>query len=80
MTTPRVATDGIESEVWIDAPPETVFTYFTDPEKHQRWFGSDVTLEPWKNGIYRVCLASGQTVLGEFVEVVPPERLVLTWG
>ena len=80
MTTPKIGTDRIESEVWIDAPPETVFAYFTDPDKHQRWFGVDVTLEPWQHGLYRVRLASGQTVLGEFVEVVAPERLVLTWG
>ena len=80
MTQSGRAIDTIESEVWIDAPPETVFTYFTDPEKHQQWLAPAITLEPWPNGIYRVHSDTGRIMLGEFVEVVPPERLVFTWG
>ena len=37
-------------------------------------------LDPRPGGIYRVDVVPGSIAVGEFVELDPPRRLVLTWG
>ncbi len=66
-------------EVRISASPETVFPYFTDPERIVRWKGEEATLKPAAGGVYRVKMGEN-TVLGEYLEVDPPRRVVFTWG
>jgi uncharacterized protein YndB with AHSA1/START domain len=70
----------VEREVNIDASPETVFEFFTDPAKMVRWKGAQATLDPRPGGVYRVEMNEQAIVLGEYVEVDPPNRLVFTWG
>jgi uncharacterized protein YndB with AHSA1/START domain len=73
--------DAGELEVRIQARPETVFEFFVDPEKMTRWKGTEAELDPRPGGRYRVGgIAGGATVVGEFVEIDPPRRLVFTWG
>jgi len=73
--------DAGELEVRIQARPETVFEFFVDPEKMKRWKGTEAELDPRPGGTYRVSgIAGGATVVGEFVEIDPPRRLVFTWG
>ncbi|MGH2967965.1 MAG: SRPBCC family protein [Solirubrobacteraceae bacterium] len=74
------ATGVVEREVRIDARPETVFGFLTDPALLLRWQGLEVDLEPRPGGIYRVVVNSRSTVRGQFVEVDPPSRVVFTWG
>jgi len=70
-----------ELEVRIQARPETVFEFFIDPEKMSRWKGSSAELDPRPGGTYRVGgIAGGATVVGEYVELDPPNHLVFTWG
>ena len=73
-------TEPLEVSVHIAARPETVFPYFTDPERYVQWMGSTATLEPVPGGVYRVAMRDGVEAVGEFVEVDPPYRLVFTWG
>ena len=73
------ATDVVEHEVRVAAPPAAVFDYFTDPVKLVRWMGSEATLDPRPGGVCRVTIGA-VTMIGEFVEVAPPSRLVFTWG
>jgi uncharacterized protein YndB with AHSA1/START domain len=70
----------VAREVRIDARPETVFEFFTDPAKLLRWKGLEATLEPRPGGVYHVVVNARSTVRGEFVEVTPPSRVVFTWG
>jgi uncharacterized protein YndB with AHSA1/START domain len=70
----------IEREIRVDASPETVFEFFTDPEKMVRWKGSAATLDPRPGGIYRVAMHTQAVARGEYVEVDPPNRIVFTWG
>jgi uncharacterized protein YndB with AHSA1/START domain len=70
----------IECEVRIDASPETVFEFFTDPAKAVQWMGESATLDPRPGGIYRLTMSNDWIVLGEYVEVDPPRRVVFTWG
>ena len=70
----------IECEVRIEASPDTVFEFFTDPMKAVSWMGSQATLDPRPGGIYRLAMDEEWIALGEFVEVDPPRRVVFTWG
>jgi uncharacterized protein YndB with AHSA1/START domain len=67
-------------EIRIDAPPEAVFPFFTDPELYARWKGRSAELEPAPGGVYRVEIDGANVVRGEFVELDPPRRVVFTWG
>jgi uncharacterized protein YndB with AHSA1/START domain len=82
--TQAVRTDPIVHEVQIDARPETVFEFFTDPEKVTRWLAVAATLDPRPGGVCHQTHAGRNGdhyyMQGEFVEVDPPRRVVFTWG
>ena len=83
MPDAREATSTLEHEIRIEASPETVFGFFTDPARMVRWMGNKATLDPRPGGVFQVDFVReiGQVAArGEFVEVVPFERLVFTWG
>jgi uncharacterized protein YndB with AHSA1/START domain len=71
---------ALEIERRVPAPPETVFSYFTDPEKHQLWQGVAAELDARPGGRYLVHFSERGRVRGEYLVVDPPRRLVLTWG
>jgi uncharacterized protein YndB with AHSA1/START domain len=73
------ATERVEHTVRVDAPPEAVFEYFTDPSKLARWMGSQATLDPRPGGVCRFDV-NGSKMIGEYVQVDFPWRLVFTWG
>ncbi len=79
--TPEV-TRTLEMEVRIEARPETVFSYFTDPVKYRAWQGVDAELDPRPGGLFRVTISgrSRRAVRGEYVAVEPPNRIMYTWG
>jgi uncharacterized protein YndB with AHSA1/START domain len=71
----------IEIERWIEARPETVFSYFIDPERFLGWQGQDALIDPHPGGSFQVSIGGHSGVVrGEFLEVVAPSRLVFTWG
>jgi uncharacterized protein YndB with AHSA1/START domain len=72
--------DYVEKEVRIAARPDVVFEFFTDPVKMVRWKGVDAMLDPRPGGIYRVNVTGKEVALGEYVELVPYSRIVITWG
>ena len=75
MTEPQ-----IKKEIRIEAPQETVFPFFTEPEQIIRWSGTEAELNPTPGGIYKVQMTPEAIALGEFVEVTPHSRVVFTWG
>jgi uncharacterized protein YndB with AHSA1/START domain len=82
--TAEVRTEPIVHERQIEASPETVFAFFTDPEKLTRWLAVEATLDPRPGGVCRqthVGLDGLRYLMrGEFVEVSVPTRVVFTWG
>ena len=71
----------IEVERWIDARPETVFSYFTDPERFLAWQGPDASIDPHPGGSFRVGTGGHAGVIrGNFLDVRAARRLVFTWG
>lgn len=72
-------TEPVVETVRIQALPEKVFRYFTDPAAFVEWMGEAAELEPHPGGCFVVRIR-GETIRGEYVEVTPPHRLRLTWG
>jgi uncharacterized protein YndB with AHSA1/START domain len=67
-------------EIMIDATPETIWPFLTEPDKHVEWEGTVAEIDPRPGGVYRVLVAGQFQSGGEFVEVVPMEKLVFTFG
>jgi uncharacterized protein YndB with AHSA1/START domain len=72
--------DAITSQIFINARPETVYAFFTDPEKLRRWMGTSVELDLPPDGAFRINVNGRDRASGAFVELVPHSRIVFTWG
>lgn len=66
--------------VTIDALPEEVFSFFTDPRKMVLWKARAAWLEPTPGGLFRVDVNGRSIARGEYLELDPPRRIVFTWG
>ena len=67
-------------EIMIDASPETIWPFLTEPDKHVQWMGTVADIDPRPGGTYRVLVKGEHQSVGEFLEVVPHERVVFTFG
>jgi uncharacterized protein YndB with AHSA1/START domain len=67
-------------EIVIDATPDTVWPFLTEAERHIEWDGTEAELDPRPGGVYRVLVGGKHQAAGEFVEVVPLEKLVISFG
>ena len=73
----------------INAPPEKVYGAWTDPAKLTRWWGPEqaevvhAELDARIGGRYRLVFRTPggeeHDVSGSYREVIPDEKLVLTW-
>jgi uncharacterized protein YndB with AHSA1/START domain len=86
-----VAENGITVTRVFDAPRERVWKEWTEPERFADWFGgtesevpvSTVSMDVREGGKWRATMFAGPSRQeiqwrGEFLEVIEPERLVLT--
>lgn len=73
-------TDEAVREIIINAPPAMVFPYLIDPTRMVEWMGTEATLQPEPGGEFRVLCGGVNPSAGEFVEIVPNERVVFTFG
>ncbi len=67
-------------EVVIGASPSTIFPFLTDPTQHVLWMGTEAELDPFPGGKYRVMAMGVHPGVGEYLEVVPDEKVVFTFG
>jgi uncharacterized protein YndB with AHSA1/START domain len=70
----------IEREIFIAAPPETVFGLLVDPVLMAQWLGLPHALEAHPGGAFRVEMSSGHVARGVYTEVTPFRRVAFTWG
>jgi uncharacterized protein YndB with AHSA1/START domain len=63
----------------IEAEPEFVFQFLTTNEGMTAWMGQWADLDPEPGGLFAVDIF-GSPVRGEFLEVDPPHRVVVSWG
>ena len=73
-------TNVVEQTIRISASPETVWKYWTDSQRICDWWGAAAELDPQPGGLCRVEMEEGPVMLGEYLEVVPYERLVFSFG
>lgn len=75
-----VLAHALERTVVIRATPETVFRFFTDSARWASWWGAGSTIDPHHGGAVLIRLPGGAEVTGEVLELIPPERIVFTYG
>lgn len=63
----------------IEAPIDVVFEHLVKPACMTRWMGTHATLRPVPGGEFSVDI-NGYLVRGEYIEVEPPHRVVVSWG
>lgn len=83
MSEAPAGTGGVvEQTVRIKARPETVWRYWTDPERMCDWWGSAAELLPEPGGTCRVEMGPGgaPVMSGRFLELEPHHRLVFSFG
>ena len=76
----QAETNTVEQTLRISARPETVWRYWTDPDRMCEWWGAAAELDPRPGGAYVVEMGGGGVMRGEFVELVPYERIVFSFG
>ncbi|HEV3353781.1 MAG TPA: SRPBCC family protein [Acidimicrobiales bacterium] len=67
-------------EIMIDATPETIWPFLTDPARHVEWLGTVAEIDPRPGGVYRVLVQGENQSVGEYLEVVPNEKVAFTFG
>ena len=72
--------ESIRKEIFINCRPQILFGFFTDPEKMVRWMGRHILLEPRIGGSYRIDVNGQDIAKGEYLEIVPYEKIVMSWG
>lgn len=71
----------IEQRVRIAASPETVWSFWTDPQLLVEWWGSRAQVVPEPGGIFRIEMGDdGPTMRGQYLELEPHARLVFSFG
>lgn len=70
----------IERELVIAAPPSIVFAYLIDPARLVQWMGRVAQVDPRPGGVFRLDYNGSDIARGEFIEVIPNERVAFTWG
>ncbi|MEO8190111.1 MAG: SRPBCC domain-containing protein [Acidobacteriota bacterium] len=69
----------VEAEVEIAARPDSVFSWFSDPERFRRWMGHDSAISPAPGGEIAVGGPGGPPATGRILEWVANERVVFSW-
>jgi uncharacterized protein YndB with AHSA1/START domain len=70
----------LDRTVVINASPRTVFSFFTENDRWASWWGAGSTIDPRPGGRVRILYPGAVEVLGEVLEIAPPERIVFTYG
>jgi uncharacterized protein YndB with AHSA1/START domain len=66
-------------EVMIEAKPETIWPFLVDADRHAEWIGA-AEIDARVGGVHRVLVMGQHQSAGEFVAVVPHEKVVFTFG
>jgi uncharacterized protein YndB with AHSA1/START domain len=77
--TAEIRNDVIVATEHINAPPEVVFPYFTDPKLIVTWIGDRAELDAQPGGVFSLDMGHN-LARGAYLTVDPPYRVVFTWG
>lgn len=71
---------SVQRSILIQAELETVFTFFTNPERWAAWWGAGSSIDPRPGGTVRIRHSNGFESTGEVLEVTPPTHFVFTYS
>lgn len=72
-------TEPFETSIELPATVDEVFRHLTEPAAMVRWMGQHATLQPTAGGAFEVDI-NGVPVRGQYLELDPPRRIVVSWG
>jgi uncharacterized protein YndB with AHSA1/START domain len=64
----------------LNAPANEVFRHLTTVDGLLRWMAVDAMIEPVPGGRLQWTHENGATMIGRFIEIDPPRRLVIAYG
>jgi uncharacterized protein YndB with AHSA1/START domain len=70
----------IDKTIFIDAAPEAVYRLLTDAESLTQWMAPTARSNPRPGGELTWTHQTGDSVVGQFIELVPGRRLAFTFG
>jgi uncharacterized protein YndB with AHSA1/START domain len=71
---------SIEREIYVDAPPQTVFEVLSTPEHIREWWGgAETDLTPTPGDVSRLTWGDEYVQRITVVEVEPPRRFAFRW-
>jgi uncharacterized protein YndB with AHSA1/START domain len=70
----------IDKMIFIDASPESVYRLLTDAESLMQWMAPSARSDPHPGGELTWTHQAGDSVVGQFLELVPGRRVVFTFG
>jgi uncharacterized protein YndB with AHSA1/START domain len=70
----------IDYAIRIEAPADVVFDMLTDAGLLTEWMAAEARVDRRPGGEFRWIYENGDVVLGHFVEIDAPHRLVLAYG
>lgn len=68
-----------ETSIDIEAPVDIVFEHLVRANRMTTWMGQHAQLRPEPGGEFAVDV-NGYLIRGEYLEVEPPHRVVVSWG
>lgn len=70
----------VDKRLFIDAPPATVYRLLTTADLLMEWMAPVARLDPRPGGEISWTHENGDTVSGEYIELVENRRVVFTYG
>ena len=70
----------VEKRLFIAASPSRIYELLTDADRLVEWMAPRAELDPTPGGRLTWTHHNGDSVIGEFVELVPDRRIVFTFG
>jgi uncharacterized protein YndB with AHSA1/START domain len=82
MSDANAQTGGsVETSIFIEARPQTVFTILSDPEQFSSWLDGEASFQLEAGSPFSVRFPQFSTVIeGEVAEVVKDQKIAFTWG
>jgi uncharacterized protein YndB with AHSA1/START domain len=74
-----VSTPPYRTSIDIAAPPDAVYPYLTRAESILVWMGDYALLDAVPGGVFHLDI-NGVPVRGCYLELDPPQRLLISWG
>ena len=71
---------AVTLELFIKAPPQTVFSFFTDRDRWLAWQGVSAEIDARPGGVFRMDVRGDGYASGRFIAVQPHHRIAFTWG